>query len=439
MTSNHHHSNNGAHEAGDLSSHPATATEGTTFDVQAIRRDFPILKRQVNDRPLIYLDNAATSQKPVQVIAELTRYYRDSNANIHRGVHVLSQEATEQYEDVREKVRDFINAPAASEIVFTRNTTESINLVAHSWGRAFLEAGDEVLISEIEHHSNIVPWQMLRDERGIVLRHIPMLDDGTLDLAEARKLIGPKTKLLAITQMSNALGTIVPVAELAELAHAQGALVLVDGAQAAPHVATDVQALGADFYVFSAHKMLGPTGVGVLWARGELLEAMPPFLGGGDMILTVTLEQSTWNEVPHKFEAGTPNIAGVIGFGKAIDYLQRLGMARVRAHERELVEYALDRMVDLPGVTMYGPLDPDLRGGVVSFGMDGVHPHDIGQVLDANGIAIRAGHHCAQPVMQRLEISATARASFYIYNTRDEVDALVASVGEVSRFFDVRV
>ena len=405
------------------------------YDIDAIRRDFPILRREVHGKPLVYLDNAATSQKPVQVIAELTRYYRDTNANIHRGVHLLSQEATEQYEGVREKVRALINASSVEEIIFTKNTTESINLVAHAYGRAFLQVGDEVVISEIEHHSNIVPWQMLRDERGIVLRYIPMLPDGSLNMDEARRLIGPRTKLLAITQMSNALGTIVPVTELAAMAHAQGAVVLVDGAQGVPHLATDVQAIGADFLAFSAHKMLGPTGVGVLYGRRELLEAMPPFMGGGDMILSVTMEHSTWNALPHKFEAGTPNIADVIAFGVAIDYLQALGMDRARAHERQLVEYALGRLVDVPGITIYGPDDLDQRGGVVSFGLEGVHPHDIGQVLDSRGVAIRAGHHCAQPVMAALEIPATARASFYIYNTREEIDVLVDATREAARFF----
>ena len=405
------------------------------WDIEAIRRDFPVLRREVNGVPLVYLDNAATSQKPVQVIAELTRYYRDYNANIHRGVHTLSQEATAAYEGARERIARFIGASRSDEIIFTRNTTEAINLVAHSYGRSALQAGDEVVISEVEHHSNIVPWQMLRDERGIVLRYIPMLPDGTLDLAVAREIIGPKTKLLAITQMSNALGTIVPVRELADLAHAQGAVVLVDGAQGVPHMATDVHAIGADFLAFSAHKMLGPTGVGVLWGRYELLDAMPPFMGGGDMILNVTMERSTWNDVPHKFEAGTPNIADVIAFGTAIDYLEALGMEAVRAHERELLDYALDRMVDVPGITIYGPEDRSIRGGVVSFSLDGVHPHDIGQVLDSHGVAIRAGHHCAQPVMAALQIPATARASFYIYNTRAEIDALVRATHEVVQFF----
>ena len=418
-----------------MSSNAASGGAAGALDIERIRRDFPVLKREVNGRPLVYLDNAATSQKPVQVMAEITRYYRDINSNIHRGVHTLSVEATERYEAARERVRAFFGASDVSEIIFTRNTTESINLVAHAFGRAFLEAGDEVLISEIEHHSNIVPWQMLREERGIALRHIPMLPDGTLDLDEARRLIGPRTKLLSITLMSNALGTIVPVAELAELARAQGARVLVDAAQAAPHLPIDVGELGADFLACSAHKMLGPTGVGVLWGRRELLEEMPPFLGGGDMIASVSLEESTWNKLPYKFEAGTPNIAGVIGFGVALDYLEAVGMDAIRRHERDLTGYALDRLIDVPGVTLYGPLDPDLRGGVVSFGLDGVHPHDIGQVLDSHGVAIRAGHHCAQPVMRKLDVAATARASFYLYNTREEVDVLEAAVRETSDFF----
>jgi cysteine desulfurase/selenocysteine lyase len=405
------------------------------WDQDAIRRDFPVLRREVNGHTLVYLDSAATSQKPVQVIAELTRYYRDYNANIHRGVHTLSQEATAAYEGVRARVAAFIGASDGDEIVFTRNTTESINLVAHAYGRAFLAPDDEVVISELEHHSNIVPWQLLRDERGIVLRYIPMRADGTLDLDAARRIIGPRTRLLAITQMSNALGTIVPVAELAALAHAQGAVVLVDGAQSVPHLATNVRALGADFLAFSAHKMLGPTGVGVLWGRRELLEAMPPFLGGGDMILTVSMERSTWNAVPHKFEAGTPNIADVIAFGAALDYIEALGMDAVQRHERELLEVAIDRLATVPLITLYGPADLLQRGGVVSFGLEGIHPHDIGQVLDSYGVAIRAGHHCAQPVMQHLGIAATARASFYLYNTAAEVDALVAAVREAARFF----
>ncbi|MSP22223.1 MAG: cysteine desulfurase [Dehalococcoidia bacterium] len=412
-----------------------TAVERRPFDVRAIRRDFPILKREVNGKPLVYLDNAATSQKPVQVIAEITRYYRDSNANIHRGVHVLSQEATGQYEDVREKLRAFIGAPRADEIVFTSGTTMSLNLVARCWARHHLRAGDEVVLSEIEHHSNIVPWQMLRDEIGIVLRFIRMLPDGTLDLDEARKLIGPRTRLLSITHASNALGSIVPVRELADLAHAQGALVCVDGAQSVPHMPVDVEALGADFLAFSGHKMLGPTGTGVLWARHEVLETMEPLFGGGDMVLTVTLEESTWNEIPYRFEAGTPNIEGVIGLGKAVDYLAALGMEQVRSHEVELLDYALRRLSDVPGVTLFGPPDPQARGGVASFDLEGVHPHDVGQVLDSHGVAVRTGHHCAQPVMAALDVPATARASFYIYNTTAEVDALAEAIAEAARFF----
>lgn len=405
------------------------------FDIRAIRRDFPILKREVHDRPLVYLDNAATSQKPVQVIAEITRYYRDTNANIHRGVHTLSQEATEQYEGVRERIRRFIGAARPEEIVYTSGTTMSLNLVARGWARHHLVAGDEVVLSEIEHHSNIVPWQMLRDEIGIVLRFIPMLPDGTLDLDTARSMIGERTRLLSITHASNALGTIVPVRELADLAHSYGALVCVDGAQSVPHMPVDVEALGADFLAFSGHKMLGPTGTGVLWARHAILEQMEPMFGGGDMILEVTLEESSWNDIPYRFEAGTPNIEGVIALGKAIEYLDALGMEQVRAHEVELLDYALRRLGDVPGVTLFGPTDTSRRGGVVSFDLEGVHPHDIGQVLDSHGVAVRTGHHCAQPVMAALEVPATARASFYLYNTPDEVDALATAVEEAARFF----
>ncbi|MDA0269411.1 MAG: cysteine desulfurase [Chloroflexi bacterium] len=416
--------------------HAPSETQRLPFDLARIRRDFPILKREVAPGvPLIYLDNAATSQKPVQVIAELTRYYRDHNANIHRGVHTLSVESTELYEAARAKVARFINAPRTEEVIFTRNTTESINLVAHAWARKFLAAGDEVVISEIEHHSNIVPWQMLRDERGIVLRYIPMLPDGTLDLEVARKIIGPRTKLLAITAMSNALGSIVPLEVLVPLAKAHGATVLVDGAQSVPHMPVDVQALDIDFLAFSSHKMLGPTGIGILWGKMALLEAMDPFMGGGDMILTVSMDRSTWADVPAKFEAGTPNVADAIAFGAAIDYLDALGMDAVRAHEREVTDYALRRLSDVPGVSIFGPMDADLRGGVISFELEDVHPHDIGQVLDTYGIAIRTGHHCAQPVMSALNVPATARASFYIYNTTEEVEQLASALQAVSKFF----
>ncbi|MSQ30411.1 MAG: cysteine desulfurase [Dehalococcoidia bacterium] len=406
------------------------------FDLARIRRDFPILRREVAPGvPLIYLDNAATSQKPVQVIAELTRFYRDHNANIHRAVHTLSVESTELYEGARAKVAAFIGATDPREVIFTRNTTESINLVAHGWARKFLRAGDEVVVSEIEHHSNIVPWQMLRDERGIVLRYIPMLPDGTLDLEAARQIIGPKTRLLSITAMSNALGTIVPLEVLIPLAKVQGAVVLVDGAQSVPHLPVDVRTLGADFLAFSGHKMLGPTGIGVLWGRLPLLESMDPFLGGGDMILTVSMERSTWADVPAKFEAGTPNIADAIGLGAAVDYLAALGMDEVRRHEIEITDYALRRLGDVPGVTIFGPPDVRSRGGVVSFALEGVHPHDVGQVLDTKGVAIRTGHHCAQPVMTALHVPATARASFYIYNTVAEVDTLASAIESAAAFF----
>jgi cysteine desulfurase/selenocysteine lyase len=406
------------------------------YDIAKIRRDFPILKRDVaSGAKLVYLDNAATSQRPVQVIAEITRFYRDHNANIHRGVHTLSQEATGLYEDTRELTRAFLNAPDAREIIFTSGTTASINLVAHGWGRKFLQAGDEVVISELEHHSNIVPWQLLRDERGIVLKFIPMLPDGTLDLESAHSLIGPKTKLLTVSAMSNALGSIIPLEELVPLAKQHGATVLVDAAQSVPHMPVDVQVLGADFVAFSAHKMLGPTGVGVLWGRLDILETMDPFMGGGDMILTVTTEHSTWAEVPSKFEAGTPNIAGVVGFAAALRYLNDLGMDQIRAHELDLTRYALARLGDTPGVTIYGPPNAEDRGGVISFSLEDIHPHDIGQVLDDHGVAIRAGHHCAQPIMAALQVPATARASFYIYNTRDEVDSLVSAVEATSRMF----
>ncbi len=405
------------------------------FDLEAIRRDFPILRRRVGGRPLVYLDSAATSQRPVQVMAALTRFYRDHNANVHRGVHTLSVEATELYEGVREKVRALVGGASEREVIFTRGTTEAINLVAHGWGRAHLGPGDEVVISEIEHHSNIVPWQMLRDERGVALRVIPMRGDGTLDLDAARASIGPRTRLLAITHVSNALGTVVPVRELADLAHEAGAVVLVDGAQSVPHMPVDVNELGADFLAFSAHKMLGPTGVGVLWGRMEVLQSMQPFMGGGDMILTVSLERSTWNDIPHRFEAGTPNFADVVAFGTAIDYLGALGLDAVRRHELDLIDHGLAVLGDVPGVTLYGPRDADERGGVFSFSLEGVHPHDVGQLLSSHGVAVRAGHHCAQPVMQSLGVPATTRASVYLYSTRSELDALAEALRETARFF----
>ncbi len=415
------------------------AVERLPYDIERIRRDFPILKREVvAGARLVYLDNAATSQRPVQVLSEITRFYRDHNANIHRGVHTLSVEATELYEGARAKVARFIGAADPREVIFTRNTTEAINLVAHSWARKFLKPGDEIVISEIEHHSNIVPWQMLRDERGITLRYIPMLPDGTLDLDAAQSIIGERTRLVAITAMSNALGTIVPLEPIVARAKDVGAVVLVDGAQSVPHMPVDVQALGVDFLAFSGHKMLAPFGIGVLWGRMPLLETMDPFLGGGDMILTVSMEQSTWADVPAKFEAGTPNVGDAVALGAAVDYLSALGMDEVRRHEREITDYALRRLADVPGVSIFGVPDADQRGGVVSFELEGVHPHDIGQVLDTRGVAIRTGHHCAQPVMLALNVPATARASFYIYNTTAEVDALASGLEEVGRFFGVK-
>ena len=413
--------------------------EHLPYDIARIRRDFPILKREVaSGAKLVYLDNAATSQRPVQVLAEITRFYRDHNANIHRGVHTLSVEATELYEQARAKVARFIGASDSREIIFTRNTTEAVNLVAHSWARKFLKAGDEVVVSEIEHHSNIVPWQMLRDERSIVLKYIPMLPDGTLDLDAVQSIITERTRLVAITAMSNALGTIVPLDVIVARAKAVGALVLVDGAQSVPHMPVDVHALGVDFLAFSGHKMLAPFGIGVLWGRIALLESMDPFMGGGDMILTVSMEQSTWADVPAKFEAGTPNVGDAVALGAAVDYLSALGMDEVRRHEREITDYALRRLADVPGVSIFGVPDAEHRGGVVSFELEGVHPHDIGQVLDTKGVAIRTGHHCAQPVMLALNVPATARASFYIYNTTAEVDALASGLEEVGRFFGVR-
>jgi cysteine desulfurase/selenocysteine lyase len=405
------------------------------LDITAIRQDFPILKREVHGRPLVYLDNAATTQKPQVVIDALVDYYTNHNANIHRGLHVLAEEATDMYERTRVKAARFINAPDSHEIVFTRNTTESINLVAHGWGRKFIQAGDEIVLTGMEHHSNLVPWQMLAQATGARLVFLSVSDEGTLDLDEARQKINSRTKLVSVVHMSNVLGTINPVEALAELAHANNALMLVDAAQSVPHMPVDVQQLGCDFLAFSAHKMAGPTGVGVLWARADILEAMDPFLGGGDMIRIVKLEESTWNDIPYKFEAGTPNIADVVAFGSAFDYLSALGMDAVREHEIALTRYALDRMSVLDDMTIYGPRDAEARGGVVAFNFGDIHPHDLGQVLDSYGIAVRAGHHCAQPLMRRYDVAATARASFYIYNEEREVDALIEGLHSAAEFF----
>ncbi|MGD0115707.1 MAG: cysteine desulfurase [Dehalococcoidia bacterium] len=405
------------------------------FDLEAIRKDFPILERTVHGRPLVYLDNAATTQKPHAVIDALVEYYEHYNSNIHRGLHTLAEEATGRYEEARLKVARFINAPGAESIIFTRNATESINLVAQGWGRTHIKAGDEIVLTIMEHHSNFVPWQMLAKETGAVLRFVDIDDEGKLRPEDWQRFVGERTKLVTLTQMSNVLGTINPVREIGALAHRYGALVFVDGAQSVPHMPVDVQDLDCDFLVFSSHKMLGPTGVGVVYARRSILEEMTPFLTGGHMISKVTLEGSTWNDLPWRFEAGTPNIADVIAFGAAIDYLEGIGMRAVRRHEIELTAYALQVLSEIPDVTLYGPKDASIRGAAVSFNLSDLHPHDVGTVLDSYGIAIRAGHHCAQPLMTRLGVVATARASFYLYNTREEVDALAQGVKEAAKFF----
>ncbi len=405
-------------------------------DVEAVRGDFPILSRVINGNSLVYLDSAATSQKPSQVIDALADFYRTSNANVHRGIYTLSEESTRAYETAREKTATFINAASSSEIIFTRNTTESLNLIAHAWGRANLKESDEVLITLMEHHSNIVPWQMVCQETGAVLRFIPITDEGLLDLTRIDSLITERTKVVSFTHVSNVLGTINPVRELVERAHAVSAIAIVDGAQGAPHLAVDVRAMGADFYVFSSHKMLGPTGVGVLYGKAALLDAMPPFLGGGEMIMEVREDGFTWKDAPLKFEAGTPNFADAVAFGAAIDYLTALGMDNVRQHEIEITEYALAQMTNLgEGVSIHGPLDAKDRGGVLSFAVEAVHPHDIAQTLDWEGVQIRAGHHCAQPLMRRLNVAATARASFYVYNTNEDVDRLVDALKKAGELF----
>jgi len=403
------------------------------YDVEEIRHDFPILEREVNGKPLVYLDNAATSQNPRQVIQTLTDYYERHNANVHRGVHRLAEEATVAYEDSRERVARFLGAPDSRGLIFTRGTTESINLVAHAWGRKNLREGDEVVLTEAEHHSNLVPWQLAARETGARLRFMPILDDGTLDMEEAERLIGPRTKLVSVIHASNVLGTINPVERLAELGRRAGALMLVDGAQSGPHLPVDIKALGCDFFACSGHKMLGPTGVGVLWGKPELLEQMDPFLGGGEMIREVHLDHSTWNDLPYKFEAGTMNIAQAIGLGAAVDYLDELGMENIREHEKQLGAYAYRRLSKIENLVLYGP-DED-RTGLVSFSLPDVHPHDLSQLMDEEGIAIRSGHHCCQPLMRRLGVAATARASFYLYNTEEEVDALVEALVRAREFF----
>jgi len=406
------------------------------LDPAGLRADFPILDQEVFGHPLVYLDSAASSQKPTAVIEAMDAYYRHDNANVHRGIYQLSERATAAYEGARAKVARLIGAPDPRTIIWTRNATEAINLVAYSWGRRNIGRGDVIVLTEMEHHANLVPWQILAQERDADLEFIPITDDGILRQDVFDVLLRLKPKLVAFTHVSNMLGTINPVEEMTRKAHEAGALVLVDGAQAVPHLPVDVEAIGCDFYVFSGHKALGPTGSGVLWGRRELLEAMPPFMGGGDMIREVHLRRSEWNELPWKFEAGTPDISAQIGLGVVADYLVELGMDRLRDHERELVGYALEVLPrEVPGIELYGPADPDVRGGVVPFNIPGVHPHDVAQVLDRFGVAIRAGHHCAMPLHERLDLAATARASFQCYTTTDDIDALAAGLREVQRLF----
>lgn len=408
------------------------------YDLEALRADFPILQQEHHAGvPLIYLDNAASSQKPRQVIDAIDDYYRRYNANVHRGIHKLSEAATAAYEEARVKVKKFINAANKREVIYVRGTTEGINLVAQTWGRANLGAGDSVILTQMEHHSNIVPWQMLAAEKGFAIRYVPVLPDGTLDMdVYAALLRDHRVKLVSAMYVSNVLGTINPIQQMAKQAHEAGALIMVDAAQAVPHMPVDVQALGADFLTFSGHKMLAPTGSGILYGKRDLLEAMPPWMGGGDMISRVTLEGSTWNELPYKFEAGTPSIAEGIGLGAAVDYLNGIGMDKIRAHEEAITAYALERLAEVPGLTLYGP-DAGKKGAVAAFTLQGIHAHDVAQLLDAEGIAVRAGHHCAMPLHDCLNIPATARASFYLYNTLAEVDALIDALYKAKQKFAV--
>jgi cysteine desulfurase/selenocysteine lyase len=410
------------------------ATTTSTYDIATIRKDFPILSGvKPHGKPLIYLDNAATSQKPNQVIDAISNYYRTENSNVHRGIHYLSQRATDSYEGAREKVRDFLGASSVKEIILLSGNTEALNLVSHSFGAANIKAGDEVLISGMEHHSNIVPWQMVCEARGATLKVVPVDDEGDIDMAAFDELLTEKTKFVGVVYVSNALGTINPVEEIISKAHAVGAKVMLDSAQAAPHLPIDVQALDCDFLSIAPHKMLGPTGTGVLYGKQELLEELPPYKGGGDMILSVTFEKTTYNELPYKFEAGTPNIAGVVGLGAAVDYLQAIGMENIQAYEAELLAYGTEALKEVDGLRMIGTAKK--KAGVMSFVMDAAHPHDIGQLLDGEGIAIRAGHHCAQPLMKRYGVPATARASLALYNTTEDIDALVQGLHKVNEFF----
>jgi cysteine desulfurase/selenocysteine lyase len=407
----------------------------TPLDIQKVRADFPVLSREVRPGvPLIYLDSTATSQKPSQVIDAMSEYYENYNANIHRGIHTLAEEATAAYESARERIARFIGAGSSKEVIYTRNTTESINLVAYSWGRANLSDGDLIVLTEMEHHSNIVPWQMIAEQVGAKVAYISVTEDGLLDMESYHSLLEQKPKLVGFAHMSNVLGTINPAKEIIALAHEAGALTMVDGAQSVPHFAVDVQDLDADFLAFSAHKMLGPTGIGILYGKKQLLKAMPPFLGGGDMIKRVQLDGFRPNNLPHKFEAGTPSIAEAIGFGVAIDYLTEIGMDKVAAHEHALTGYAMERLEEVPGVWMFGP-SVDKKGGVVSFTFEGVHAHDISQIMDGSGVAVRAGHHCAMPLHDKYCIPATARASFYLYNTYDEIDKMIEAIYKVKEIF----
>ena len=418
-----------------MSAIPAVKRPGAArgFDIERVRADFPILKLRVNDKPLAYLDSGASAQMPQQVIDRLNHYHTSEHANIHRGVHYLSEIATEAYEAARKKIGRFINAADEREVIFTRGTTNAINTVAHGFGRAFVGEGDEVVISHMEHHSNIVPWQMLCEEKGAKLKVIPIDDSGQLIIDEYRELLGPRTKLVAVTHVSNVLGTINPVREMIAMAHAQDIPVLLDGAQGAPHTQVDVQALDCDFYVFSGHKMCGPTGIGILYGKAAWLEKMQPYEGGGDMILSVTLEKTTYNTIPYKFEAGTPPIAAAIGLGAAVDYLNSIGMDAIESHERSLTVYGTEALSSLKGVRVYGSAPQ--KAGVLSFNIEGVHAHDVGTILNDEGVAVRTGHHCAQPLMKRFGVPATARASLYLYNTPGEIDQLVAAIHRVQQIF----
>ena len=419
-----------------VASEPASRiAPATTYDVERVREEFPILRQEVNGHPLVYLDNAASTQKPRAVIEAIARYYRHDNANVHRGIHELSNRATEAFESARAKVAGYFGIADPAELIWTRGTTEALNLVAWSWGTANLRPGDEILLTVLEHHSNLVPWQLLAARTGARLRFLDIDDQGRLELDGLDTLLTGRTRLVSVGHVSNALGTVSPVREIAERARNVGAVVVVDGAQSAPHLPVDVPALGCDFYAFSGHKMCGPTGMGGLWGRREVLEAMPPFHGGGDMIEWVELESSTWAPLPNKFEAGTPNIAGAVGMGAAVDFLSGVGREAILAHERALLAYALERMREIPDLTVYGPRELEERSGVVSFTLADVHPHDLATILDSRGVAVRAGHHGAQPLMKRLGVGSTARASFYLYNTRDDVDRLVEGLHRARALF----